>query len=275
MSFYRRFVLVGLSLSLAAPLGCAAATDDGPDDSAQSEDALTGLKAGHYAVARAPYSGSYISKLTISANKKVELEYVRVSAGYSNPWMPWLSTSTKETLSLRGTYMTFAGDPGQTLISFDVTDRRVDHLIYSFTSQGGSLVLKAIGGSEFTLKPSSADTTPTDARVLTCKGGRWDATITLDQNQRRNGKMKVTRHADADRTDPPNITLDVAYTGNTGVDDWMGYDGVDSKGNGYSFALRPRDVETVGAAAFQIGLGYTPDMSPGGWHNTLQCKSSR
>ena len=64
--------------------------------------------------------------------------------------------------------------------------------------------------------------------MLTCTGRRWDATITLDQNQRRRGMMTITRRADGDRSEPPSGSLTVAYSGDTGVDDYMRYEGVDS-----------------------------------------------
>jgi hypothetical protein len=193
----------------------------------------------------------------------------------SEPWF-WnpfvrVPTTKKEALVLRGTYVTFAGDPGETLISFDVTDRAVDHLIFSLQSSPGSLRLQAIGSAAFELKAAAPDTTPTDKRVLRCAGRRWDAVITLDENQRRRGTMKVTRHTDAERSDPPNTSFAIAYTGDTGVDDYMAFEGVDRGGNGYDFALRRSDLEHTSGPISQVGLGYTPDLSPGGWHNTLAC----
>jgi len=184
-------------------------------------------------------------------------------------------TSKKEALVLRGTYLTFAGDRGETLLSFDVTDRSTDHLIYSLEiTLTGAMRLEAIGGSAFELKSGAPDTTPTDKRVLRCTGRRWDAVITLDENQRRRGTMKVARHSDAERSDPPNTSFTVAYTGVTGVTDYMGFDGVDRSGNGYDFPLRRSGLEKTSGPISQVGVGYTPDLSPGGWPNTLRCTNA-
>ena len=173
--------LLGAMVLLCLPVGCAANAAD--DDSSSSDDALTGVKLGRYAIDSAPSSGSYIESLTISANKKVELDYVRVREG-SSPWVfnPWIPVPTRdeEKLTLTGTYVTFAGDPGQTLISFDVSDQGIDHLIYTLKMSGSAMTLKAIGESAFTLKPTTSAPSATDARVLTCTGGVYDAVITLD-----------------------------------------------------------------------------------------------
>ena len=40
--------------------------------------------------------------------------------------------------------------------------------------------------------------------------------------------MTITRRADGDRSEPPSGSLTVAYSGDTGVDDYMRYEGVDS-----------------------------------------------
>ena len=254
---------------------CAAPTDGAEDAATQGEDALTSVKTGHYAIKREPSSGTYIKRLTIAPGKKVELELVRVRTT-SEPWAwnPWIRipTTKREALALRGTFMTFEGEPGETLISFDVTDRAIDHLTFALEkTEAGALRLKAIGASPFELEPATPDATPTDARVLTCTGRRWDAVITLDENQRRRGSMKVTRHADAERNDPPSASFEIAYTGDTGVADYMRFEGLDRDGNGYDFALRRSELERTSGPISQVGVGYTPEFSAGGWHNTLQC----
>lgn len=268
--------LVALLSSSSLVLGgCAGETSEAPPgDPAASESDLTSLPVGHYAIAREPSSGSYVSELTISAGKKVELEWVHVTTT-SEPWFfnPWIRVpvSKKEKLVLTGSFSIFAGDPGETLISFDVTDRGVDHLIYSLEKTTDGIALQAIGGPRFEMKKAAASTRATDTRILDCKGRRWDAVITLDEAQRRRGTMKVTRRADAERNDPPNGSFEVSYSGDTGVDDYMRYEGADRQGNGYDFALRKSDLEKTSGPISQVGLGYTPDLSPGGWHNTLQC----
>ncbi|MBX3187427.1 MAG: hypothetical protein KF819_10450 [Labilithrix sp.] len=271
---------LGLLLCLAplTALGCAVEPADDADPVA-SESALTSLPVGRYAVADEPRSGTYVSELTIAAGKRVELEWVRVRTTYE-PWFfnPWVRVPVTKTqrLALTGTYSVFPGSSGETLVSFDVTNRGLDHLIYAIerTTSGG-LALKAVGGSRFELRPTTAAPRATDARVLDCKGRQWDAIITLDEAQRRRGTMTVTRRAGASRTDPPNGSFTVAYDGDTGVADYMRYEGYDRQGNGYDFALKRSDLEKTSGPITQVGLGYTPDLSPGAWHNTLACTISR
>jgi hypothetical protein len=271
--------LLFVSSSLFATAGCAAEATSSPDDPVASESALTSVAVGRYVLAREPSAGNYITELTISAGKKVELEWVHVTTT-TEPWFfnPWVRVpvTKKEKLALQGSYDVFAGDPGETLISFNVTDRGIDHLIYSLEKTPNGIALHAIGGQRFEMKQAAGGSTrATETRILDCKGGRWDATITLDEAQRRRGTMKITRRADAQRNDPPNISFTVAYNGDTGVSDYMGYEGFDSQGNGYEFALRKSDLEKTSGPISSVGLGYTPDLAPGGWHNSLTCTIKR
>jgi hypothetical protein len=261
---------VATSLCLALAAGCAAPTVS-EDPTTASEQDLTGLRAGRYAVASAPLSGSYVESLVIGPGKKVELEYVRVRTSPVSVWTPWFTTRDEQRLSLQGTYTTFAGKPGETLISFDVTDTGIDHLIYSLKVDGTSIELKAVGGSAFVLRPSNDAPATTDARVLTCTGRSFDAVITLDQAQRRRGTMTVKRNAGADANDPPSISFTVAYTGDTGVDDYMAFVGTDAKSNDYEFALRKSDLAKTSGPTAQVGVAFTRDMVSYGVHHTLAC----
>jgi hypothetical protein len=278
----QRVALGLLLLSLTA--GCAAnpSDDDGAASAAASE--LTSVPTGTFAIEREPSDGSYISKLTLSSGKKFELEYVRVTTTYEtslfSPFIP-LPTRHEEKVVSTGKYSVFAGEPGETLISFDIegTTTNDDHMIFSIKSTATTLTLAAIGEDAFTLeKTNGGAPEPTDARVLTCDDGSFTAVITLDEAQRRRGHMKITRKAGADRMDPPNGDVPVVYTGNTGVDDYMAYEGRDSHGNTYSFALKASDLQKTSGKTAEVGLGYGPDdilLGGGEIHHGLACTIAR
>ena len=273
MSMRDSAALALLSLSLLAPIGCAAPTDEGDGNSAQNEDDLTALPTGHFAIVRAPLSGSYISSLTLSAGKKVEIEYVRVTSSstslFGNPFFP-IPTSKKEAFSLRGTYFTYKGDGNKTNIAFDVGEP-FGSLSYALTVNGGTLGLQGIGQPGFELKSGAAPTTPTDKRVLHCVDGSFEATIKLDEAQRRRGTITIKRLAGADRMDPPNGSASFAYTGDTGVRDYQAFEGTDKQGNGYEFALSRSEIERTSGKISNVGLSYSPEFAGYGIHHSMQC----
>ena len=83
--------------------------------------------------------------------------------------------------------------------------------------------------------------------------------------------MKITRKAGADRMDPPTGSFTVAYNGDTGVDDYMGYEGTDSKNNSYDFALKKSDLAKTSGKIATVGVNFDLEFSPGGVHTTLDC----
>ncbi len=127
----------------------------------------------------------------------------------------------------------------------------------------------------FELRPTSAAPRATDARVIECKGRRFDATLTMDEAQRRRGTMKIVRHAEADASDPPNASFSIAYTGDTGVDDYMGYEGFDRQNNGYEFALKKSDMEKTSGSIAEVGVGFTRDLASYAVHMPLSCTIRR
>lgn len=276
---------VGLALLLLTlGAGCAATTDEEDGGGATEEAALTSMSTGTFAIDRKPLSGSYVARLSLESGRKFEIEYVTRRTVYETSiWSPFipLPATKEEAVVYRGKYDVFAGDPGETLISFDVTDgsESDNHFIFSIeASSASAITLKAIGSDAFTLKKTSAGPAPTDARVLTCDAVKFKATITLDQAQRRRGTLSIAPKAGADRTDPPKGDTTVVYTGGTGVEDYMAYEGRDSKGNTYSFALKKSDLERTSGPISSVGLGFGPnDFLAGGgeYHNSLTCTIAR
>lgn len=263
------------SLSLA---GCAVEAGDG-GAAESSEQALTSLATGTFAIESKPLSGSYVARLTLSAGKKFEMEYVRRTTT-SEPWVfnPWLSVPVthEEAIVLRGTYFLYNGDPGKTMVSLDVTDGTESglHYLFEVATAPGALKLTTIDHHTFELKATSAPSDATDKRVLHCDGYQITAVITLDEVQRRRGTIAIKRKANADNLAPPNRTTTVVYTGGTGVDDYMAYEGHDSDGNGYEFALRESDLEKTSGPTSNVGLGYSPNdiwSSGAAYHNSLTC----
>lgn len=276
----QRAALALLLLSFTA--GCAVTPADDHSASASASD-LTSVPTGSFAITDKPSDGSYVSTLTLSSGRTFELEYVSVTTTYEtsifSPFVP-LPTRHEEKVVSTGKYEVFAGEPGETLISFDIegTTSSDDHRIFSIKATATTITLEEVGGQPFTLKKSSAAPAKTDARVLTCDGGKIGVVITLDEAQRRRGHMKVTRKAGADRMDPPAGVVPVVYTGGTGVDDYMAYEGRDSQGNTYSFALKASDLEKTSGKTAEVGLGYGPnDFLAGGGeiHHSLDCAIAR
>lgn len=258
----------------AAAAGCAAPVDDDPVE--QGSDALTSLPTGTFAIARKPSSGSYVARLTLQAGKKFEMEYVRRTTSTEpwvfNPWIP-VPVTREEALVLRGTWFTFAGDHGSTLVSFDANDGDGGSYIFEVAARPGIVELRTTDDRTFELRASSAAPEPTDKRVIRCDGHTIEAVITLDEAQRRRGTLRIERKASATASSPPNGTTTVVYTGRTGVDDYMAYEGRDGTGNGYDFALRESDLRKTSGPIANVGLGYFPEsfIGGGGYHNSLTC----
>ncbi len=275
-----RATLSTVSLLLLALCAACGSPDGNQDDStSESADALTALPRGHFAIDRAPSSGSYVADLTIKAGKKFELEYVRRSTRQA-PWMwnPWLTVpvSEDESMLLRGTYFTYAGERGATMISFDFSEGALDHVSYALEVQGDTLRLEGIGQPAFELVRS--ETSPpaahaSDDRVVSCKGRNWDATFAFEDAGRRRATMKVKRRAASGVTghQPPNGNVAVVYTGNTGVDDYMAFEGTDAAGGRYELAFKRSELERTSGSTSQLGLGYSFPGSSYFMHNTLAC----
>lgn len=277
-------LLLSSVLGLVLGTACSSPVDEEP--SASSEDALTSLPStGTFAIEDRPLSGSYVARLTLSAGKKFEIEYVRRTQS-SEPWAwnPWLRVPTthEETLVLRGTWFTFAGDHGSTQASFDVTDGNGadEHFIFEVASASSAgIKLKTIDGTTFDLRASSSQGGGASSggasikRVIRCDGMQITAVITLDEAQRRRGTIAIKRKPNADNNAPPNKTTTVVYTGDTGVADYMGYEGRDSAGNGYDFALKASDLEKTSGPIANVGLGFSPNdwLAGGAYHNSLTC----
>jgi len=267
----------GLLLLLVAALaasGCAPTAED--DSVAEGSDALTALPTGTFAIADLPLSGSYVARLTLQAGKKFEMEYVRRTSTTEpwvlNPWVP-VPVTHEERLVLRGTWFTYAGDHGSTMVSFDVTDGDGGSYVFEVAKAPGALKLTTIDDRTFELRVSSAAPEPTDKRVIRCDALTIKAVITLDEAQRRRGTLRIERKAAATASSPPERTTPVVYTGGTGVDDYMSYEGHDSDGNGYEFALRESDLEKTSGPIAEVGLGFFPEswIGGGGHHNSLTC----
>jgi len=262
-----------LFLSIVAAAGCAAPADD--DAVEQGEDALTSLPTGTFAIAQKPYSGSYVARLSLEPGKKFEMEYVRRTTSTEpwvfNPWIP-VPVTHEERLVLRGTWFTFAGDHGATLVSFDASDGTGESYIFEVQTRPGIVELSTTDDRTFELRASSAAPEPTDARVIRCEGHAIKAVITLDEAQRRRGTLTIERKASATASSPPDGTTTVVYTGRTGVADAMAYEGRDGAGNGYSFALRESEVARTSGRISNVGLGFSPRGFFGGeYHNSLTC----
>ncbi|MCW5833416.1 MAG: hypothetical protein KIS78_13520 [Labilithrix sp.] len=267
-------VLLAFS-ALFAVSGCGAPNDE--DDVAEAEAALTALPTGTFAIERKPPSGSYVARLTLKAGKKFEIEYVRRTTT-SEPWVfnPWLRvpTTREEATVLRGTYFLFQGDRGQS-ISLDVTDGNDpgEHFTFRVGAEPGVVVLSTFDDRSFVLKASSDAPAPTDTRVLRCEGRMITAVITLDEAQRRRGTLAIERKPSAGASSPPDGATTVVYTGRTGVDDYMAYEGRDAEGNGYDFALRESDLRKTSGPTANVGLGFSPVTWSGGgaYHSSLTC----
>lgn len=271
----RSFVSLSASVLIAVAafgsVGCAAQTEE---EAGTSDDALTAVPTGHFKVKRAPTGeGEHISKLTTSSGKKFELELVQRRTTYERPiWNPFITlpSTTEEKFILRGKYFTFDSD-GETNISFDFTEGPFNHRTFAMTKTATGMKLKAIGDSEFELVASEPEEEATEARVLTCQGDEWKATITLDQAGRRRGTMKTTRARGADENTPPTSTFSIVFAGNTGVEDYQSFEGMDTKGNGYSFALKPSELEKTSGPISHVGVGFTKKYASYAWHLGLDC----
>lgn len=249
---------------------------------AVGEDALTALpSSGTFLLRSKPSSGSYVNSLTLSPNKKFEIEWVKRTTRME-PWVwnPFLlvPVTHEEAMVLRGKWFTFAGDGGKTMVSLDITDGNDpgDHFIFELNvgSSGETIKLGTVDDRTFELKKSSSTAPATDKRVIRCDGRQITATITLDEAQRRRGKLAIKRKPNADPLSPPEKITTVVYTGDTGVDDYMGYEGRDDESNGYDFALKKSDLEKTTGPIANVGLGYSPDDFLAGGaaiHNSLTC----
>lgn len=265
----RAHLLAAALLLPLTSLACGAPTED---EAAASEDALTSLPAGSYALSRAPLHGAYLKSLTLGPGKSFEMEYVQVRET-SEPWIfnPWTQVPTKKetALPVRGTYATFTSD-GKQMVSFDSKDPGFDYVMFEVTVSGGALNLKSTMGDAFVLKPSTKPADATTALVASCKDGTMEATLTLDQAGRRRGSFVVTKKLQRDAGTPDPATFPVVYTGDTGVGDYMAFEGKDRSGNGVSFAMKKSWVDR-GAASFTIGLGYEKDLTGYEVHHSMTC----
>ncbi len=272
-----------LALAVAAPLlvtvafgasGCAAPADD-DDGVASSEDALTALGSGHYVVERAPLRGSYVAALTIAPNRRFEMEYVRVRETteplWGNPFFP-VPVRKEEKLSIHGAYQLYASD-GQRL-AFRSSDAGAERVDVGLEVRDGKLVFTSRSGT-YTLKPSAAAPSDDRAFVARCKARTWEGTIRLDRNARRRGTFTLdARLPGASDSSTPKVgaTFAVAYTGDTGVEDAMGFEGEDRDANAIDFTLRRAIVEAARpGATFQTGFGYTRDLAGYAIHHSPTC----
>lgn len=269
-----RYAAVGaLLLACLAATGCAASTED--DATAGSESALTAVPKGSFNVVRDPLSGSFIRSITFGPADRVELEYVRARTSASPfPFDPFGlgASTTKETFSLRGKAFTFESS-GKTNLALDVGEP-FGSLTYEMEKDGDTLRLEAIGERAFELKAGAPVVVPTEKRVVHCKGRKFEATITLDEAQRRRGTMKVKASPDADRNDPPSGTFPIQFTGNTGVRDAMAYEGTDAKNNNYDMALFASELERTSGAISNVGVGFEREFTSFSMHHSLECTIS-
>lgn len=273
-----------LSLRLAATsfvialatAGCAVDGDTNDHDEVveSTEDALSSLPAGRYVLAREPSSGSHVSELTLSAGRKFELELVRVTTSYEAPWWnPFLRLPVRkeEAIVARGTYFLFESD-GEPHVSFDFAEGSVGHLSYGVEIASGMIRLHPVGGGVLELRKTASSQVSTDARVYRCTGRSYDAVIELDEAQHRRGTFTVKRHpGTTGGSTPPSTSFTVVYDGDTGVDDYMGYEGTDDEGGHYDFALRRSDLARTSGRTSNVGVGYTPEFAAGAWHASLEC----
>lgn len=275
MRFLHAFLV---SSALVALSGCTVESR-GDEDIAGTSDELSSLPTGTFTIATVPASGSYVARLSLLPGKKFEMEYVRRTTT-SKPWLfnPWiLVPSTEEdAVVVRGTYFLFdGGDLGET-ISLDVGDGLSADDFYLFgvaTEPGGVKLTTVADGSTFHLRRTTGAPAPTDKRVLRCDGKTIEAVITLDEAQRRRGTLEIVRKPGTAELSPPEGTTTVVYVGRTGVDDYMAYEGRDSVGNGYDFAVRRSDLDKTSGPTANVGLRYQPKSAfhSAFYHNTLTC----
>jgi hypothetical protein len=265
-------VLFGLLATAHA--GCAAPIDLDDAEVARSEDELVSVPAGHYAIVSAPASSSHVSSATFGPGRSFELTFVRV-VQTTEPWIwnPFVQVPvTKKTeLALRGAYRTYRSSDGSVMISFDFEEGTMSHLVFELTLSPGALRLGAVGQRPYELRAARPGTAEGEGRVLRCQGHRFDARIVLAEAQRRRGTLSVTRNDRAGRTDPPDGQVEVVYTGDTGVRDYMAFVGRDGQGGSYDFALRRSDLQRRSGSVSNVGLGYQPPLAGGAFHNTLTC----
>lgn len=280
MRFPSSALLASLALTSLVPFatGCAAGPDDDSSETTgASEDALTSLPTGHYALVRAPSRGSYVKSLTLAAGKRFEMDYVRVRETTEpwawNPWVP-VPVRKEETLSLRGTYFLYDAD-GKQRVSFDSEDRGFGQVDFTVTVASGRMTLQGFDGAPFALASRARPVDDTAPFVAACKAREWDATLRLDQSERRRGTLTVDRRsAGATGSTPLVGRFDIAYTGGTGVDDYMAFEGRDAGDNAVSFAIRKADIGKT-SGTFQVGLGYERDLTGYEVHHTLACTIAR
>ncbi len=262
-----------LSLASLCLAGCAAPSGD--EGAASSEEALSALPTGHYAVTRAPSRGSYVSSITLSAGKKFELEYVRVRET-TEPWVfnPWIPVPARkeEKISVKGTYFLYEAH-GQR-VSFEGADVGAPDIDVEIAIDGGRLSFSPIEGQAYTLERAAQPPADTSSFVASCKARFWEGTLRLDQNGRRRGTLRADKRLPGADNATPNVgSFAIAYTGSTGVEDYMGFEGKDSGNNEVSFALKKSVLENSRAgSSFSIGLSYSRDLAGYGVHQTLDCK---
>jgi hypothetical protein len=234
----RASAIAALLCSLAA--ACASPASDPAGIS--TAEALSAVPAGTFAIDREPREGTWVRRVTLSADKAFEAEFVTRVDG------------EEEAVVLAGTYQTFAGMEHEPVLAFDVEDGMLDgatkHFIFDYAATATTITLTPSGGDAFTLKKTSAPPEPTDVRVITCKGDAIGAVITLDQAQRRRGHIVLGQ----------NPATPLVYTGHTGISDYMRYEGRDRQGNEYELALKKSDVAKTHGPISEVGVGFNSGL---------------
>jgi hypothetical protein len=232
-------MIICLALASTTLFACG-----GVGDSSSTEDDLRAkVGAGTYVVDGRPWSGYFLSRLTLAAGQKYEADIV---------------SSSGETSVIAGTYSVLparANNPDSPVLSdkptlylSSDTGGADPNLEFDLLPDGGIRFYHSARHYSFAMKKDpNFRPAATKAKKIACTGNRVDATIVLDQAQGKRGTLKITRKAIADRQDPQNATVAIIENARGGPDDVAYYEGQRGEQEFY-FNLKRADLEPASGA---------------------------
>jgi hypothetical protein len=235
-STVRACTFASVALLLSSVVGCTADAGSSGEDGA-SEEALTEVSTGTYVVDDAPYRTYYLERLTLSAGKKFEADYVsergaRTTIAGTYRLYPARANNPNSPVASDKPSIMLASDTGPAPVF------EIDQL------PGGGLRLYHSARQEtFTMKKDpSFQPAPTVTKTLVCTSSTVDARVILDKAQNRRGTLEVTRKSGATYADPRSGKMGISIILDEWTQDWIHFEGSHDSQDFY-FGIKKDDFE--------------------------------
>jgi hypothetical protein len=236
-----------LTLLAVALGGCTGSAEE--EKSGTSDDALTGLGTGTFVVEKKPTGSAYLERLTLSAGKKFEADYVsgrggKTTIGGSYTIFPARANNPDSPVASDKPWIALESDTGP-----------APNFELDIAPDGGLRLYSSARQQSFTMKKDAAYVPPpTTTKTLNCTGPTIEAKLTLDRAQNRRGTLQIKRKSGATDRDPRAATMGSSIRLDDYPRDWLSYES-SNDGQDFYFGIPKAELER-GTGPAQVNLQW-------------------